>query len=213
MPTSACNSPGEAEGGTGRPPPPEKGQGGHEKGAQPQNRPPTPQETAGPPSQTAPRTEPPEGAQDNHPAKTGNTKPGAAAQPKKDTPNTPTHTSLGQREKKNKNIRRRSPNERGRGDGDHKTQDRDSQRGTPQSHDTTCRGPSPQKRQKSERRGGGANPTQDTTRTPPRHRRPPRKDGVQTGHTHQHAHTPTTKPRGAEHSQNQSQARKPTQHT
>ena len=80
---------------------------------------------------------------------------------REDTPNTPTHTSLGRRRAKKKK-RRRSLNQRGRGDGDHESQDRDSQRRTPQSHNTTRHDTPPEK--KTQRGGGRQIPL---TATPP----------------------------------------------
>ena len=68
------------------PPRKKKGGGGRETGPQPPNRPPTPQETAKHPTQKAPKRKPPEGAQEDHPATTGNTKRGAAAHQEKGHP-------------------------------------------------------------------------------------------------------------------------------
>ena len=83
MHASACTSPGKAGGGTGKPPPPKKKtEGGGGKGAKTAHS----RQTARQHHQRRPKT-PPEGtenrtpkeAQGDHPAKTGNTKPGTAA--------------------------------------------------------------------------------------------------------------------------------------
>ena len=66
--------------------PPEKKGGGHEKGPQRQDRPPTPQEAAKPPSQTAPKTGPLEGTPEAQPAQTGDTQRRAAAHQKEGHP-------------------------------------------------------------------------------------------------------------------------------
>ena len=91
MRASACASPGKAEGGTGSPPAQKKkknrgGRGGgaktahsHETARQHHGRRPSP-----PPEGTEDRT--PKNAQGDHPAKTGNTKPGTAAHQGKGTP-------------------------------------------------------------------------------------------------------------------------------
>ena len=63
----------------------------------------------------------PKEAQGDHPAKTGNTKPGTAAQQEKGHRNKPTHTT------KKKRSQQPSPKESRTGDRDHKARDRDSQ--------------------------------------------------------------------------------------
>ena len=98
MRASACASPGKAEGGTGRPPPPKKKQlRGKGVGAQKQptaTKPPANPTRGGqtPPSEgTEDRT--PKEAQGDDPAKTGNTKPGTAAHRQKGHRNMQTHTT------------------------------------------------------------------------------------------------------------------------
>ena len=144
--------------------------GGGENGPQPPRRRPTPQEAAKPPTQTAPKTGPPKGAPGDHPAKTGNTKPRTAAHCEKGHPKHADTHHAG-KEKKTQNSKQRGPEEKEWEDRDHETQDRDNQRPTPQSP----------KRKKHKREGGGAHPTNGNTRTPLRHRRPPRKDGGKQG--------------------------------
>ena len=98
MRASACASPGKAEGGTGRPPPPKKKKGGEGGGAREQ-----PTATKSPANTTrGGQTPHPEGTEDrtlkeaqgDHPAKTGNTKPGTAAHREKGHRNMQTHTTL-----------------------------------------------------------------------------------------------------------------------
>ena len=83
--------------GRNRQTPPQKKQqrgegGGRENSPQPPRRPPTPPEAAKPPPEgTEDRT--PKEAQGDHPAKTGNTKPGTAAHREKGHRNKQTHTT------------------------------------------------------------------------------------------------------------------------
>ena len=104
MRASACASPGKAEGGTGKPPPPKRNNrgrrgGGRKNSPQPPNCPPTPPEAAKPPPEgTEDRT--PKEAQGDHPAKTGNTKPGTTAQREKGHRNKQTHTTRKKKKKK-----------------------------------------------------------------------------------------------------------------
>ena len=90
---------------------------------------------AKPPSQTAPRTGPARAPED-HPAKRQQHQTGSSGPPEEGTPRTRRHTPRWGG-KKTKNTRRCSRNERGRRDGHRETQDWDTQRPTPQSHDTT----------------------------------------------------------------------------
>ena len=95
--------PREGRGRNRQAPPPKKkkkkqqrgeGGGGRENSPQPPNRPPTPPEAAKPPPPpegTKDRT--PKEAQGDHPAKTGNTKPGTAAHREKGRRNMQTHTT------------------------------------------------------------------------------------------------------------------------
>ena len=163
MQASACASPGKAEGGTGRPPQKEKKTGGEEGGAR--ERP-----TAGKPPANTTRggqTPHPEGTEDrtpkeaqgDHPAKTGNTKPGTAALREKGHQNTQTHTTL-----EKKKSQQPSSNERGWGNRDYKARDRDSQRPTPQSRSKT---PPPPKKTHPDN--------------------PIKKGGTQQGRAHKHA--------------------------
>ena len=103
---------------------------GHENSPQPPNRPPTPPEAAKapPPEGTEDRT--PKEAQGDHPAKTGNTKPGTAAHQEKGHRNMQTHTT------KKEKGKQPSPKERGWGDRDHKARDRDTQQPTQQKKKT-----------------------------------------------------------------------------
>ena len=99
--------------GRNRQTPPQKktGGGGRENGPQPLNRPATPQEAAKPPTQKALKTGPPKGAQGDHPAKTSNTKPGAAAHPEKRHPKRADKHHAGTEKKRASNPARK------RGDG------------------------------------------------------------------------------------------------
>ena len=96
--------PREGRGRNRQTPPPKKnsggGGGGQENGPQLPNRPPTPQKAAKPPSQKAPKTGPPKGAQGDHPAKTGNTKPGKAANREKGHPQRADTHHAGKKKKK-----------------------------------------------------------------------------------------------------------------
>ena len=125
--------PREGRGRNRQPPPKKKKQqrgegGGRENSPQPPNRPPTPPEAAKPPPQKAPNPGPRKEAQGDHPAKTGNTKPGTAAHREKGHRNMrQTHTT------KKKKCQQPSPKGRGWGDRDHKARDRDTQQPAPQS--------------------------------------------------------------------------------
>ena len=177
MPTSACASPGKAEGGTGRPPPPKKKQGGgRENGPHPPNRLTTPQEAAKPPIQTAPKIGPPKGSPGDHLAKTRNTKPGAAAHREKAHPK---HADTHHAGTEKANKQKTQPGREGMG-GQRQRNPRPGQPATDTTkprHDTSS-APRPKKKPKGR---GGANPTDGNTRTPPRHRRPPRKGGGKRG--------------------------------
>ena len=135
MQANACASRGKAEGGTGSPPPQKKirkktrggGGGAGEQPAatkQPANT--TRRGRTPHPEGTEDRT--PKEAQGDHPAKTGNTKPGTAAHQEEGHRNMQTHTTL-----EKKKSQQPSPTERGWGGRDHKAWDRDSQQPTPQS--------------------------------------------------------------------------------
>ena len=108
MRASACASPGRAEGGTGRPPP-QKKTGGEGGGARERptattaTKPPANTTRGGPtphPEGTEDRT--PKGAQGDHPAKAGNTKPGAAAHQGKGRPKRADTDHAGTKKKKRK---------------------------------------------------------------------------------------------------------------
>ena len=98
MRASACASPGKAEGGTGRPPPIKKttteGGGGGARKQPTATKPPANTTRGGqtpPPEGTEDRT--PKEAQGDQPAKTGNTKPGTAADREKGHRNKQTHAT------------------------------------------------------------------------------------------------------------------------
>ena len=138
-----------------------------------------PRDTGGPPSQNR-----------RHPTE-------SSCPPEERTPRTHQHTPRWGRDGQKKTPRRNSK-ERRSGDGDHEAQDRDSQRRTPHSHNTTglkTKHPPPQPDEKIKRGGGGTNPTKGNTRTSPRHRQPPPEgDGKQSRRT-QEATRPSTQVR------------------
>ena len=72
--------------------------GGRENSPQPPNRPPTPQEAAKPPHPEGTEDRIPKEAQGDHPAKTGNTKPGTAAHWEEGHRNMQTHTTRKKKE-------------------------------------------------------------------------------------------------------------------
>ena len=119
--------------GRNRQPPPRKekrteGGGGGARKQPRATKPPTNTTRGGqtpPPEGTEDRT--PKEAQGDHPAKTGNTKPGTAAHREKGHRNMQTHTT-----RKKKERAQPSPKERGWGDRDHRARDRDTQQPTPQ---------------------------------------------------------------------------------
>ena len=150
----------------------------------------------------------PKEAQGDHPAKTGNTKPGTAAHREKGHRNMQTHTTL-----EKKKSKQPSPKERGWGDRDHKARDRDSQQPTPQSQTKTRPKIKAQKTHPGNpTRKGGAHPTAGPsthaftphssqerrgtsgalaqTRTPAPQPQPGGA-GDHAGRTHEHTHTPT----------------------
>ena len=120
MQASACTRPGKAEGGTGKPPRPQKKNAGGrgkrlENSPRPPNRPPTPPEAAKIPPQKAPKTEPPKRHRGTtHP------KPATPSQGQRPTGKRDTET----KRKKQKESHQPSPKERGWGDRDHKARDR-----------------------------------------------------------------------------------------
>ena len=91
--------PGKAEGGTGSPPPPEEKKEGGGGGARKQptaTKPPANTTRGGqppPPPPDGPKDRTPEEARGDHPAKTGNTKPGTAAHREKGHRNIQIHTT------------------------------------------------------------------------------------------------------------------------
>ena len=193
MPTSACTSPGKAEGGTGRPPPiyiyiyiksTGRGGGGRETSPQPPHRPPAPQEAANPPTPTAPKTGRPKGAPGHPPDTTGNTKPRAAAHREKGHPkHADTHQAKKKR-RKNTNSKQGGPEEKGSGDRDHETQDRDNQRPTPQD---------PKKKTKG--MGEGHTPPTATPAHPRDTGGPPGRTGASEAHPRPHTRPNNTSPR------------------
>ena len=153
--------------GRNRQPPPQKkrkktGGGGHEKGPQPQKHPPTPQEAAEPPSQTAPETGLPEGQPEDHQARTGNTKPGAASHRKKrhpkhaDTHHTGAKTKKGKKKKHTKT----QPKREGKGG----RRPRDPRPGQPATDTTKPRQDTPRRPPQRKPKGeGGGHPPLMTT--------------------------------------------------
>ena len=118
--------PREGRGRNRQPPPPKENnrggrKGGRQNSPQPPNRPPTPPEAAKPPPPKGTEDRTPKEAQGDHPAKTGNTKPGTAAHREKGHRNMQTHA------RKKKKSQQPSPKGRGLGDSDHKARDRDTQ--------------------------------------------------------------------------------------
>ena len=185
MRASACASPGKASKEQAGPPPRKKKQGGEGGGAreQPTATKPPASTTRGAqtphPEGTEDRT--PKEAQGDHPAKTGNTKPGTAAHRKKGHRNMQTHTTL----EKKKKSQQPSPKERGWGDRDHKARDRDSQQPTQQSQ-TKTRQKKKAQHPTTEPRRAGHSRDPGPARTPT-HRTPARKGWEQAGRAHKHA--------------------------
>ena len=131
-----------------------------------------------PPIQTAPKTGLPKGAPGDHPAKTGNTKPRAAAHREKGHPkHADTHHA--KKQKEHANTKQHGPEEKKWGDRDRETQDWENRR--------------PKKKEKIKGEGGGAHLSNCNTHTPPRHGRPPRKSGGNRG-TRTTARTPQQHP-------------------
>ena len=180
MPTSACTSPGKAEGGPGRPPQEKKrggkqtnskrkGWGGTRQAHSHEATHPHHKGRAKPPARRHRRRHP-RGPLKEH-LRTALPKlatPNRIRRPSggNDTLDTRTHTPLGQQRQKKR--RRRSPNERGRGDGDQETEDRDRRRRTPKSHDTTglktTTPPRSPKEKKTKGDGGTTNSTHGNSR-------------------------------------------------
>ena len=174
--------------------------GGQEADTQPQSHAATPQEEGKPPGQATPKatftTGSPERTPEDRPAKPGDTQQRAAPPGRKEHPGYagthPTSEVAGR-----KKTHGCSRNDRRRGDGDQETQDRDTQRRTPQRHDTT--GPKtaspPQPEKKNKRGGGGANPTHvNPSHNPTPQGAPPEEGRKQTRRT-QEATRPNTEPR------------------
>ena len=158
-----------------------------------------------------PTTGPPERTPEDRPAKPGDTQPRAAAHRRKGHPGhagtNPTGEVAGRKKK-----HRHSPNDSGRGDGDQETQDRDTLRRTPQSHNTTGPKTRPPPQLKKKRGGEGRGQTPSGA-TPAHPHTPPEEGGKQTrrtqeatrpnsqarkkrsaGKTRTHKHTHTTNP-------------------
>ena len=169
MPTSACASPGKAEGGTGRPPPRKKNTGGgggartahsHHTANKHHKRRPNPH-----PDGTEDRT--PQRGAEGPPSQNRQHRAEGSGPTGEGTPKTRGHTL---REKKKQQTTR--PGREGMGG----QRPRDQRPGQPAT-DTTQ--PPPKKKPKW--RGGGQTPPTANTRTPPRHRRPPGKGGGKRG--------------------------------
>ena len=174
------------------PPPPKKKEGGQER----------PTATTLPTNTTrGGRTPHPDGTEDRTPRRGTGGLPSQTRQhqakgsgpPGEGTPKTRGHTPRWE-EKKTTN-KHPGREEKGWGDGDQETQDRDNQQPTPQSR----------KKKRNQWREGGANPTNGNTRTPARHRRPPRKSGGRGGTrtTPRTAPKPNQEGRGAAEAQAQ----------
>ena len=119
------------------PPSPQKKQqqrgerGGRENSPQPPNRPLTRPEAAKPPPHEGTKDRTPKEAQGDHPAKTGNTKPGTAAHREKGHRDVQRHTT------KKKKSQQPSLKGRGWGDRDHKAGDRDTEKQKRKKHTPT----------------------------------------------------------------------------
>ena len=182
MRASACASPGKAEGGTGRSPPPKKNRGGRGgAGKQPTATKPPANTTKGGQTPHAEGTEDrtPKEVQGDHPAKTGNTKSGTAPHQEKGHRNMQAHTT------KKKKSQQPSPNERGWGERDHKARDRYTQQPTPQSQRKEGAKNTP--RHRSQEWLG-------TAETRAQHARPHRTLEPETAGSRQSAHEPTHVP-------------------
>ena len=186
MRASACASPGKAEGGTGGPSPRKKNRGGR-GGAREQptaTKPPANTTRGGQtphPEGTKDRT--PKEAQGEHPAKTGNTKPGTAAHREKGHRNMQTHTPL---KKNKKGASSHAPKKGDGGTGTtrpgggtasnrhHKAKPRHAQKKRRKKHTPTTQ---PRRAVYSRDPGPARTPT---------HRTPARKGREQAGRAHKH---------------------------
>ena len=163
MATSTCTSPGKAEGETCRTPPSKKkgGRGtrkahSHET-AHPHHK--------RPPSQTTLTAGPTEGTPEDHPPKTGDTKPRAAADRKKEHPeHADTHHARAETEEKKKQQRHEGAAQTRR-EGGTETMRPKAGTATDGHHKATTR----------QTKGGGGGPAHGNTRTSPSPRRPPRR--------------------------------------
>ena len=173
------------------PPKRKKKGGGHVKSPQPRNCPPT----------RGGQTAQPDGTEDRTPRRNTGGPPSqnwrhpteSSGPPEDRTHRTCRHTPRWGGDGKI-TTRRRSPNERGRGDGEHETQDRDSQRRTPQSHDTTRHDtPPPQKKNKTKGEGGEKLHPEQHSHTPTPQAAPQKVTGNERG-AHKRPPTPAPKP-------------------
>ena len=189
MPTSACSSPGKAEGGTGRPPPRKnRGAGGTRKAHSQETA--HPQEAAKPPSQTAPKAGPREGTPEDHLAKTSDTQPRAAAHRKEGHPeHADTHLARAGTEEKNKKTHEGAARTRGEG-GTESTRPRTGT-ASDRHHKATTRlatTPPPRKEKRNQRGGGGQTPPTATPAHCHATGGPPEGDGKCTRRTQETAH-------------------------
>ena len=173
--------------------------GGAENGPQPPNHPPTPRRGQTPyPEGTEDRT--PKGAQGDHQAKTGNTKPGTAAHREKGHQYAQTHTTL------KKNNKRASNRARKRGEGGTGTTRPGTETASDRHHkaEKKTHPDNPTKKGGAQPRPGPsthahtAHPSQERrgtsgaraqTRTPAQHPQPGGA-GDHLGRAHEHTHTP-----------------------
>ena len=176
MSASACTSPGKADGGIGKPPTPKKKQGGGTREEPTAKILPTHATKGG-------QTPQPDGTEDwtsrapeDQPAKHRQHPIGISAPPVEMTPRTRQHTPRWG--KKKQKHTKAQPELEGRGDGHHETENRESQRPTPQSEYTT-RHDAKQKHQ-----GGGAGASTHA------HTAHPKRERRNTGGAHTQPRTP-----------------------
>ena len=158
------------------------GGGGGENGQQPPGCPPTPQEAAKPPTQTAPKTGPPKGAPGDHPSKTSNTKRRAAAHWEKGHPKHADTHHAGKKKHKQQTTR---PGREAMGG----QRPRDPRRRQPATDSSKPKKKPPKWR-------GGAKPHQRQHPHTPAPQAAPQEGRGKAGHTHDSTHTPTTPPQG-----------------
>ena len=190
MPTSACTIPGKAEGGIGRPPPKEKGRGGGKRKAHShETAHPCHKRRPSPPARRRRGRDPLKGHRRTTKPKLATPNREQRPYGRRDTPNKPTHNTLGRNEKKQKTLEGAA---RTRWEGGTDTTGPRTRTASGRHRRATTRhaaAPPPKKKQTPKGRGGGQTPPTTTPAQPHATGGPPGRTGCKRG-TRTNTHTP-----------------------